>query len=87
MAHSPMSTMGSDHGGGKVVPTNLAYIGWIHGILMLIAFGILFPLGGAVLRGLSGRYTARLHGIWQVIAYGLAIAGVGTGLYCSSNGM
>lgn len=63
-----------------------AYIGMIHGVLMLIAFGILFPLGGAVLRGLTGRYTARLHGIWQVVAYGLAIAGMGTGLYCSSTG-
>ena len=66
-------------------PANLPEVGRVHGILMLTAFGIFFPLGGAFLRTFNRPWTARVHAIWQITALSLALAGFGTGLYVSKN--
>jgi hypothetical protein len=82
----PTMSAGPGHVGGHAPPANIAKIGFIHGVIMLIAFGILFPLGGTVLRVVHSKYVARLHAGWQVTAYALALAGAISGLWVSSNG-
>lgn len=52
-----------------------------HGILMGLAFAVLFPLGAAVLR--IGHYSGQLyvHVGLQALAYSMALAGFGLGVW------
>ena len=83
---APSASAATGHGAAHSRPANLPWIGFVHGVVMLVAFGILFPIGGAVLRALQGKYVLRLHAGWQMAAWCLAIAGAGMGLYVSANG-
>ncbi|KAK3077321.1 hypothetical protein LTS18_010586, partial [Coniosporium uncinatum] len=49
-----------------------------HGIVMCIAFFLIFPLGGIVLRVLRISHLARWHGLLQ--SFGILLFMVGTGL-------
>jgi hypothetical protein len=85
---SPASTGGGSTGQASAHkrPANLHDVGFAHGVIMLIAFGILFPLGGCLLRALHGRNVARIHAYWQSTAWALAIIGFGMGVYIAKEG-
>jgi len=56
-------------------------IEYAHGIMMGVAFAILFPFGAVILRGLKSRHTALIHGGWQAFAYIVALAAFGLGVW------
>ncbi|KAL4956805.1 hypothetical protein BDW69DRAFT_192160 [Aspergillus filifer] len=51
-----------------------------HGLVMGVAFGIIFPLGAILLRVFQSKYSVYVHVIFQVIGYVLMIAGLATGI-------
>ncbi|ORY62055.1 uncharacterized protein BCR38DRAFT_437282 [Pseudomassariella vexata] len=53
----------------------------IHGILAAVAFVALFPLGSIFMRVIPGRFAWIIHGITQMIAYIVYIAGAALGIY------
>ncbi|KAK0636553.1 hypothetical protein B0T17DRAFT_519367 [Bombardia bombarda] len=53
----------------------------IHGILAALAMVVLFPLGSILMRILPGRLGLWIHGIFQLLAFAVFIAGVGLGIY------
>jgi hypothetical protein len=67
-------------------PSNLRDVGLAHGIIMLLAFGVLFPFGSCLLRALNSPRVARLHAYWQSVSWALAIAGFSMGVYIAKEG-
>ncbi|KAJ5703382.1 hypothetical protein N7493_011771 [Penicillium malachiteum] len=51
-----------------------------HGVLMIVAYVIIFPLAGIFLRASRLRHTVAIHGGLQIFALGLSIAGLGLGI-------
>ncbi|KAL4970414.1 cytochrome b561 domain-containing protein [Aspergillus stella-maris] len=51
-----------------------------HGLVMGIAFGIIFPLGAILLRVFRSKYSVYVHIFFQLIGYVLMIAGLATGI-------
>ncbi|MCJ1306759.1 hypothetical protein MMC25_000402 [Agyrium rufum] len=56
-----------------------------HGILMSLAFLIFFPLGALTIRTLSSPNTIWVHAGAQTLAFAIAIAGVGLGIWIAIN--
>jgi hypothetical protein len=81
---SPMPTGCGAPQHARVSP--LAYVGFVHGIIMCIAFSVFFPVGGILLRALQGKKVARIHAYFQTVSWALAIAGFSTGVYVAANG-
>ncbi|KAK8089030.1 hypothetical protein PG997_003991 [Apiospora hydei] len=52
----------------------------IHGILAAIAFVGLFPIGAILMRVVPGRFTWIIHGVFQILAYGLYVAAAALGI-------
>ncbi|KAK4635558.1 hypothetical protein CLAFUW4_00214 [Fulvia fulva] len=55
-----------------------------HAVLAALAFGFFFPVGGIVIRLASFRGLWLVHGLFQIFAYLLYIAGAGIGLWMIS---
>ncbi|KAM0806843.1 hypothetical protein AB5N19_07180 [Seiridium cardinale] len=53
----------------------------IHGVLAALAFVGLFPIGAILMRVVPGRLSWIVHGIVQLIAYVIYIAGAALGIY------
>ncbi|KAL2833543.1 hypothetical protein BJY01DRAFT_259869 [Aspergillus pseudoustus] len=51
-----------------------------HGVVMGIAFGIIFPLGAILLRVIQSKFGVYAHISAQLIGYALMIAGLATGI-------
>ncbi|GFG22425.1 hypothetical protein IFM61606_02285 [Aspergillus udagawae] len=51
-----------------------------HGILMSVAFILIFPLGATVLRLSKSKHAVWIHAGIQVIGWGLMLGGLATGL-------
>ncbi|KAL4934408.1 cytochrome b561 domain-containing protein [Aspergillus undulatus] len=51
-----------------------------HGLVMGIAFAIIFPLGAILLRVIRSKYGVYVHIGFQLLAYVLMIAGLATGI-------
>lgn len=56
-----------------------------HGILACLAFAVLFPIGGIIIRILSFPGLIWLHAAMQVVAYIMFIAAFGLGVYIANN--
>lgn len=56
-----------------------------HGILMGITFAVLFPLGSIIMRAFNFRGLVWVHAGWQGVAYAIAIAGLGLGVWVAIN--
>lgn len=52
----------------------------IHGILAAVAFVGLFPIGAILMRVIPGRFAWIIHGVFQVLAYGVYIAAAALGI-------
>lgn len=52
-----------------------------HGTIMGLAFALLFPTGGIIIRVLSFRGLIWVHAGLQTLTYTLALAGMGLGVY------
>ena len=52
-----------------------------HGIIMGLAFALLFPSGALLIRVFSFRGLVWVHAAFQLFAYTLAIVGLGLGVY------
>lgn len=61
-------------------PQNHMLFSTSHGIIMALAFAIVFPLGAVVLRLVKYRAIAWLHGIWQLAGLALVVVGLGLGI-------
>lgn len=57
-----------------------------HGLIMAIAFVILYPTGALIIRLLNVRGTLWIHAAWQVFAYLCVLAGLGMGAWIATNG-
>ncbi|KAK0721955.1 hypothetical protein B0T26DRAFT_643600, partial [Lasiosphaeria miniovina] len=57
----------------------------IHGILAALAMVVLFPVGSVAMRLLPGRLALWAHGLFQLAAMCIFIAGVGLGIYLLTN--
>ncbi|KAF3908100.1 hypothetical protein ABW21_db0207005 [Orbilia brochopaga] len=85
---SPSDTAaGSDYGSDSdssgssvIVVTDTARMLKIHGILMGLAFAVLFPLGAIILRLLPSPHKVHIHMLIQLVAFILAIAGLSYGV-------
>lgn len=51
-----------------------------HGLVMGIAFTIVFPLGAILLRVIRSKFGVRAHIVSQLLGYVLMIAGLATGI-------
>ncbi|KAL2824125.1 hypothetical protein BDW59DRAFT_88444 [Aspergillus cavernicola] len=51
-----------------------------HGIVMGVAFGIIFPLGAILLRVIRSKFGVHAHAACQLLGYALMIAGLATGI-------
>ncbi|KAJ6263732.1 hypothetical protein Dda_2302 [Drechslerella dactyloides] len=67
-------------GAVSIVVTDTARMLKIHGILMGLAFAVLFPLGAIILRLLPSPHKVHIHMAVQFIAFILAIAGLSYGV-------
>ena len=56
-----------------------------HGLVMGIAFAILFPLGAALVRLVAYKGQIWVHAAWQGLAFALGIAGLGLGIWLAVN--
>ncbi|KAL9045944.1 MAG: hypothetical protein Q9206_007198, partial [Seirophora lacunosa] len=52
-----------------------------HGVIMSLAWVIVFPLGAIIIRALSSRNTIHIHSSTQTFAYLLALIGTALGIY------
>lgn len=52
-----------------------------HGVVMGLAFVVLFPLGALLMRIFSFRGLVWVHAATQILTYSLAIAGLGMGIW------
>ncbi|KAI9846772.1 MAG: hypothetical protein M1837_003621 [Sclerophora amabilis] len=57
-----------------------------HGVLMALAFVLLFPLGALTIRILRSRRLVWIHGGAQLFAFSIAIAGFGMGVWIATSG-
>ena len=52
-----------------------------HGVIMGLAFAVVFPLGAILIRVASFRGLVWVHAAVQSLAYAMALAGMGLGVY------
>lgn len=52
-----------------------------HGVMMGVAFGILFPMGAIVLRMFNFKGLIWFHAGWQILAYIISLAAFGLGVW------
>ncbi|TKX19652.1 hypothetical protein C1H76_8225 [Elsinoe australis] len=52
-----------------------------HGVMMSLAFAFMMPFGSTIIRLFKFAGTAWIHGIWQITAYVVALAGFGIGVW------
>ncbi|RDW89636.1 hypothetical protein BP6252_01668 [Coleophoma cylindrospora] len=52
-----------------------------HAIMMPVAFVLMYPIGGMIIRLLHFGGVWKLHAGWMILTLGLTIAGFGTGVY------
>ena len=52
-----------------------------HGVIMGLAFAVVFPLGAILIRVASFRGLVWVHAAVQATAYAMALAGLGLGIY------
>ncbi|KAK8114602.1 cytochrome b561 and DOMON domain-containing protein [Apiospora kogelbergensis] len=52
----------------------------VHGVLAAIAFVGLFPIGAILMRVIPGRFAWIIHGVFQILAYGVYIAAAALGI-------
>ncbi len=52
-----------------------------HGLMMAIAFAILFPLGAIGVRLFRVKNLVWFHVVWQVFSLTVALAGMGMGVW------
>jgi hypothetical protein len=57
----------------------------IHASLACVAFAIIFPLGGIMIRALNFAGLMWAHAVMQILGYFLYVAAVGLGLYFAMN--
>lgn len=55
-----------------------------HGVVMGLAFVVLFPLGALLMRLFSFRGLVWVHAGNQILTYSLAIAGLGMGIWIAN---
>lgn len=58
-----------------------SYYRGVHGIVCSLAMVVLFPLGSIFMRIIPGRFALWIHGLFQMLALCVYIAGVGVGIY------
>jgi len=56
-----------------------------HGIVMGVAFAVLYPLGAISIRLLSFRSLVWLHAGWMAFTYLIVLVGMGLGIYIAKN--
>lgn len=69
---------------GYSVPSNINQIMMAHGILASLAFVILFPVGGMLVRLANFSGFVRVHICIQLLAYAVFLAAFGLGAYMSN---
>ncbi|PGG95506.1 hypothetical protein AJ79_10017 [Helicocarpus griseus UAMH5409] len=52
----------------------------VHGIVMGVAFVIVFPLGSLLIRALRTKGSTWIHATWQLLGWVLMVAGLATGI-------
>ncbi|KAF4550734.1 Hypothetical protein D9617_16g015240 [Elsinoe fawcettii] len=52
-----------------------------HGVMMSLAFAFMMPFGSTIIRLFKFRGTAWIHGVWQIVAYLVALGGFGIGVW------
>ncbi|CAG8979045.1 hypothetical protein HYALB_00013209 [Hymenoscyphus albidus] len=65
----------------NISPELMASVIQAHALMGVIAFVLLFPIGAMIIRLLHFRLTLWMHAGWMLLAYGLAIACMGTGIW------
>ncbi|KAK5120278.1 hypothetical protein LTR85_006484 [Meristemomyces frigidus] len=65
--------------------SNYTVIITAHAVLATLAFGLLFPVGGIMIRLASFRGLWWIHGLFQIVAFILYIAAFALGVYMASN--
>ncbi|KAK4548066.1 hypothetical protein LTR36_010786 [Oleoguttula mirabilis] len=65
--------------------SNYTVIITAHAVLATLAFGLLFPVGGIMIRLASFRGLWWIHGVFQTFAFILYIAAFALGVYMASN--
>ncbi|KAI9844188.1 MAG: hypothetical protein M1838_002291 [Thelocarpon superellum] len=75
------------YGGGysSVAATQQRNFQIAHGTLMGLAFVVIFPLGGIVVRTLNSPSVAYVHGSIQAIGYAVVLAGLGVGVWLAQH--
>jgi hypothetical protein len=51
-----------------------------HGILMGLAFAVIFPLGSLIIRIPNGKFGVWPHAAWQLVGWACMIAGMVVGI-------
>lgn len=69
---------------GYSVPSNIKQIMMAHGILASLAFVVLFPVGGMLIRLATFSGFVRVHVCIQLLAYAIFLAAFGLGAYMSN---
>lgn len=78
---SDMSSSSSQSGFAGFDVERASYLRTVHGILALVAFVALFPLGAVLMRLVPGRMSIWFHAVTQLAALALFIASIGLGAY------
>lgn len=76
---------GEGEGFGGPPPANAKMIITAHAICATVAFGILFPSGGIMIRILSFRGLWLVHGLFQILAYVIYIAAFAMGVWMATH--
>lgn len=79
------SSGSSNSGSGSSGRSRSAMILMAHGILMSLAFAVLYPLGAIIIRLLHFKGVVWIHAGWMATTYLLVIAGMGLGVYIAVN--
>lgn len=80
-ASAPIS---SGNGGSSDIENEIKLAGRVrkaHGIIMSLAFVIVYPLGAIIIRLLSFSGLVWVHAATQIFSYLLALTGLGLGVY------
>ena len=83
-SNAPSAAAEGGHGGRRTIPTSASRrrsMRIAHGTLMSVAFVLVLPLGAILLRMLGPKHRVLIHAATQLSAYGLAIAGLGLGIW------
>lgn len=56
-----------------------------HAVLGCLAFALVFPVGGIIIRALRTRFTLWLHAGWQMVGWAMAVVTLGTGIWLANS--